>query len=179
MKSKLKREKSKYMKNYMMDYRKTMKGVLYQIFFKEKNRCKKYNYELSYSLDEFIEMFINDPLYIKIYTNWKNNGYKHLERPSVDRDDPFKGYTKDNITMMTWGENKEKGYKEVKLKTRIPISLFDMNNKKIREFISITEASQIMGISAGNISLVLNNKRSHAGGFKFNRTEEIISNKEN
>lgn len=44
-----------------------------------------------------------------IHTKWIESGLKSELKPSVDRINPLKPYTKDNIQLMTWGENKKKG----------------------------------------------------------------------
>ena len=44
-----------------------------------------------------------------IHTKWIESDMESNLRPSVDRINPLKPYTKDNIQLMTWGENKKKG----------------------------------------------------------------------
>lgn len=44
-----------------------------------------------------------------IHTKWIESGMESSLRPSVDRINPLKPYTKDNIQLMTWGENNKKG----------------------------------------------------------------------
>ena len=45
-----------------------------------------------------------------IYTKWIESNMESSLKPSVDRINPLKPYTKDNIQLMTWGENNKKGY---------------------------------------------------------------------
>ena len=47
--------------------------------------------------------------YKKIYSKWIESNKESSLRPSVDRINPLKPYTKDNIQLMTWGENNKKG----------------------------------------------------------------------
>ena len=44
-----------------------------------------------------------------MHTKWIESDMKSDLRPSVDRINPLKPYTKDNIQLMTWGENDKKG----------------------------------------------------------------------
>ena len=44
-----------------------------------------------------------------MYDKWKNSKYDVYLRPSIDRINPLKPYLKDNIQVMTFGENKKKG----------------------------------------------------------------------
>lgn len=45
-----------------------------------------------------------------MHTKWIESNMESSLRPSVDRINPLKPYTKDNIQLMTWGENEKKGY---------------------------------------------------------------------
>ena len=47
--------------------------------------------------------------YKDIYSKWIESNMESGLRPSIDRINPLKPYTKDNIQLMTWGENKKKG----------------------------------------------------------------------
>lgn len=44
-----------------------------------------------------------------MHTKWIESGMESNLKPSVDRINPLKPYTKDNIQLMTWGENNKKG----------------------------------------------------------------------
>ena len=44
-----------------------------------------------------------------MHTKWIESNMESSLRPSVDRINPLKPYTKDNIQLVTWGENNEKG----------------------------------------------------------------------
>ena len=44
-----------------------------------------------------------------MHTKWIESNMESDLRPSVDRINPLKPYTKDNIQLMTWGENDKKG----------------------------------------------------------------------
>jgi hypothetical protein len=45
-----------------------------------------------------------------MHTKWIESNMESSLKPSVDRINPLKPYTKDNIQLMTWGENDRKGY---------------------------------------------------------------------
>ena len=45
-----------------------------------------------------------------MHTKWIESNMESDLRPSVDRINPLKPYTKDNIQLVTWGENKKKAY---------------------------------------------------------------------
>ena len=44
-----------------------------------------------------------------MYTKWIESNMESSLKPSVDRINPLKPYTKDNIQLVTWGENDKKG----------------------------------------------------------------------
>jgi predicted GIY-YIG superfamily endonuclease len=50
---------------------------------------------------------------------------------------------------------------------RKPIIAYDKNMNFVKEFISITEAANVLGVYQANISKVLLNKISQTGGYKF------------
>ena len=44
-----------------------------------------------------------------MHTKWIESNMESSLKPSVDRINPLKPYTKDNIQLVTWGENDKKG----------------------------------------------------------------------
>lgn len=59
--------------------------------------------------DDFMTWALTSPEYKKLHAAWVKSGYKKSLAPSVDRTDPDRGYTLDNMTWMTWEENHRKG----------------------------------------------------------------------
>ena len=152
----------------LMRYRISPKGVLTNIYHKQIERCKKKGVSLpTYSLNEFHERFLNDEKFQDIYSNWVNNGCQYYDKPSIDRIDPDKGYSMDNIQVLTWRENREKGDRENARRKTTAIVMFDRNGNKLREFESIKEAVKETNLHQGLIVAVCQGLRNHTGGFVF------------
>lgn len=65
--------------------------------------------------DEFIawcKHFDNLQEFISIYFDWAANGFQRWDSPSIDRIDPTKGYTCDNIQWLSFAANCEKNNKD-------------------------------------------------------------------
>lgn len=148
--------------------RRTKRGVL-ATAFNQQSRRKKFrdDQKPSYTREQLIVRFINDKHYTKLYNNYFFSGYKKDLRPSIDRIDPNKGYSFDNIQMMTWKENNEKGRTENRRNLVKRVGMYLINNEFIDEFWSIAEAERVMGISHGNIVMCCQNKRPSASGYIF------------
>lgn len=87
------------------------KGTLY------KNICQRVrrnpSRELTFTKKEFlkfIEELGNGNVYFQLWSGWQANGYKKKYAPSVDRKDNSKGYSLDNIQLITHGDNSFKGH---------------------------------------------------------------------
>ena len=67
------------------------------------------------SREEFMEWCKdkdNMDAFISMYFDWMQNDFALWYCPSIDRIDPEKGYTKDNIQWMVFSENCEKNHKD-------------------------------------------------------------------
>lgn len=150
-------------------YRTSLHGKLISIFNAQMQRSKKNKghknlHKVEYTKDFFIERFLNDKKYISIYKDWENNNFIKEKSPSIDRINPHIGYTIDNIQMVTWKENFEKSKKEKKGAKKVNMI---KDNKIIKTFNSVTEASLLTGVCLSNIALCAGKKRGMAGGFKW------------
>jgi hypothetical protein len=84
-------------------------GKLRSIYKDQYKRSKrKWDSSPTYTREEFIEYWINNPLYVELYTNWVNSDYDKLLAPSIDRLDNSLGYSFENTQLVTWKENKDK-----------------------------------------------------------------------
>ncbi len=83
---------------------------LKEAFYDARRRAKKKNLEFSIEKTDLI-MPEHCPVFgIPIYCNRKNgSSYQTNNSPSVDRIDNNKGYTKDNIAVISWRANSIKG----------------------------------------------------------------------
>ena len=87
----------------------TKVGKLKRIYDHQVKKSKERNHEPpTYNQKEFVDKFINCPVYLDHHYSWKVSGYEKMYAPSFDRKDDYKGYSFDNIQIMTWKENKEK-----------------------------------------------------------------------
>ena len=123
----------------------------------------------TYSKEEFLSWVLKQDNFENIFNTWVISGYKMDLVPSIDRLDDYKGYSIDNIQLMTWIENKQKGYDDVKNginnKKSRSVFQYSLQNEFIREFKSIRMAARSVN---GLHSTIIKNcalKCSYAYGF--------------
>lgn len=143
-------------------YRKTPKGVLTNMYNHMKHR-----HTVEFTLKEFHQMFLCDNRYLRLYKEWVKNGYDKQFKPSLDRMNPKKNYSKENVQMLTWTENRFKQSATDGKLGRKPRVIQMLGDKVIKIYQSQRHAVKELGVSQGNISSVLNGKRQTTMGYKF------------
>ncbi len=146
------------------------KHFLRKVHIGIKNRCDKsssknnmkYYYGKEYcTRDEFIDKFINDSNFLKLFKEWQKSDFLYDKTPSVDRINNEGDYTLDNMQFLTVAENSGKD------KEKLPILMYDLKNNFIREWESKWQAHKELGIPNGNICKVVYGLRRSAGGYRF------------
>lgn len=159
-------------------WRQTYKGLTANLYAKILERSRRNNKDnAQFNLGEFREWLSQTDIH-RLYGRWQRSGYKTDRRPSVDRIDPLRGYTFDNMQVITAKENRVKGDEEKIVLWGIPIHQISMSGNVIAKYPSIKVASQITGINRNNISTVINKKRKSAGGYKWEVIGNIYENKD-
>lgn len=106
-----------------------------------------------------------------LYLNWINSGYDKWKKPSCDRIDDYKGYSFDNIRLVTWQDNKDKTHEDMKNginnKQSQSVLQFNLNGEYISKYHSQCNAERITGASQSGISACCNGLNETAGGFKW------------
>lgn len=124
-----------------------------------------------YSKQEFIDWCLKSEKFQTLYKNWVASGFETKLAPSIDRINCKIPYSFDNIQVMTWKENRDKGHLERKLGTdgvAIKVNKISLSDGLLLDkYISISEASVKNKIPSGNITNSCMGKRSSAGGFKW------------
>lgn len=91
---------------------------------------------------------------------YDRDGAKSMKIPTIDRIDNDSHYILDNCQFIEKSLNSKKD----KFK---PIIQMDMDGNFIREWPSLKEAYQTLGLTRGNVSYAALGKRNHAGGYKW------------
>lgn len=115
-KKKILERTSKYQKLYRKDYTdrareiysKTIKYFISSMWKHRVYLAKKYNRELAFTKEEFINWVNNNPKFYELYEIYKKSGYIKRLAPSIDRINNKLGYTFNNIQIITHGENARK-----------------------------------------------------------------------
>lgn len=159
---------SSKMKNYQRllentrKFRKTKKGVLTNIYQHLKQRNK-----VDFSLKEFHEEFLENKKFLRLFSEWEKSNYNIQLKPSIDRINCKKHYYFKNIQMMTWAENRYKQSATDGKRGRKPRVMQMLGDKIVKIFQSQRHCVKDLGISQGNLSMVLNGKRNFVNGYKF------------
>lgn len=145
-------------------------GLLGQIYDNQKQNSKAKGFQSpNYTKKELNAWCKKKSTWSKLFIKWKESGYKKDLIPSVDRMDDYKGYILDNIQLMTWGENKAKGEKDIKEgrnnKNTKAIFQYTKEGIFIKEYYSIQQAGRCTGIWPGNIWKCCKGKRKTTGSF--------------
>ena len=137
-------------------------GLVNGIYSNQKLNSKKRGHTPPlYSVKELREWLYDNKKYHLLYTQWVESEYDKLLTPSCDRIDDSLGYDFDNITVMTWGENRAKGYRDVRSKKlhnpsllnggHSPIDKMSKDGDFIRSYISQAEAARDNNVHQANI----------------------------
>ena len=87
----------------------TIDGLISQIYRSQKQHSKKRGHQPpTYSQELLLRWMTAHVIFKKLYDNWIASDYDRWLIPSVDRLDNSKGYSFDNIQLMTWKENDAK-----------------------------------------------------------------------
>jgi len=146
-------------------YRHSKKGVLSQIYGAQKERAKINKYiELKYTKKELGSWLFSHPIFNELFANWKASNFNKSLAISIDRINDYKGYSFDNIQLMTWDENRIKYYSDAKnginnKMARAVIGTHRITGKVI-EFYSCIEAERQTNINNSRISDCCNKKIS-------------------
>lgn len=159
-------------------FRRTKDGVAQTIYDGQLKTSKKRQHNPpKYTKQELMIWMYRQDIFHLMYAKWVESGYIKDLKPSIDRLNDFKGYSFENIRLVTWKENREKQSKDISLarstsgKSKCkPVIQFDLNNNKINEFISINEAMRQTNIR--HIHSVCNGKRKTAGGYYWAYKQE-------
>lgn len=85
----------------------TYKGVIRVIYKTQKRHQKLRGHgDLPYTKQE-LKVWLEDNGFEVLFKSWEQSGHLSELKPSVDRLDDFKGYSLDNIRLVTWKENRE------------------------------------------------------------------------
>ena len=154
------------------EYKRSADGLIASIYGGQRNRSKKKNYPMpEYTMQELKKWAFDQKLFYLLYNNWTKSNFNKNLTPSIDRKDDLKPYIFDNIQLMTWKENKDKGDKSHKK----GIFVAGWRNKKVRqltkdnifvkEYVSVNEAARKVKVSASKISACCLNKQKTSAGF--------------
>ena len=150
--------------------RRSLYGKAEHIYVRQKSSSKLRGHQPpAYTRGEFIDWMISNEDYLKLHDKWVESGYKKSLAPSCDRLDDYKGYSFDNIRVVTWEQNRKKGYldrvngKNNKL-SRAVIKC-DLNGLFLEEYYSIHQAARDTGVSSGNIWKACTGRYTKSGGF--------------
>ena len=124
-----------------------------------------------------LEKWIIDNYYDEfttLFKNWTLNNYNSDDVPSIDRLDDSKGYSFDNMRIVTWRENREKEYATEKHKnveqmitvTRVKVARIDKNGVKTI-YQSMSDAGRENNISTSCICECCKGKRRSAKGYRW------------
>ena len=113
--------------------------------------------------------------YIELHRNWVKSDYDSDLKPSIDRINHKKRYSLNNIQVMTWRENFEKGIAESDSSVkRKKVEQLTLKGVYIKTFASIKTAQKSLKLMKADtgISQVCNGRRKSCGGFKWKFSDE-------
>lgn len=137
----------------------------------ERSRLKGFPMP-DYSLNWLHDRFLNDTKFKRLYAEWVKSGYNKWKKPSIDRINRLKPYTKDNIQLLSWADNRAKENNERKSHKGRVIQY--KNGIEVARYASQKQLVKQTGFTQGLVSEVLNGKRNHHKGYTFKYESEVV-----
>ena len=151
-------------------YRHSLVGLLKRSYSNQKACSKKRCHpKPSYTFEEFMIWAIRQDNFIELFNNWKLSGFTTELRPSCDRLDDYKGYSFDNIQLITWAENEAKLHRDIKSgknrkKSKV-CEQFTLDGVFIAEWVSLKEAARNNVATSAGISQCCKGLTKQSGGY--------------
>ena len=151
-------------------YRRTKEGLITQIYKNQINTSKKRgDVYPTYTKQELKDWMFSQEIFHELYDDWKDSGYVKDLVPSCDRLDDYKGYNLKRLQLMTWGENEQKNYNDIKngINNKNSIAVISVNKETEEEieYYSMNQAERETRVSHKHISKCCLGERKSAGGF--------------
>ena len=148
-------------------YSRTKNGLIATIYGNQKNHSKRRNHKPpNYTLFQLKVWVFNNNLFNNLYECWVNSNFDKDLTPSIDRKKDNLPYSLDNIQLMTWIENNEKGHADMRSGKIVvtsnpqkPVLQFDRLGNFITEYISASQAERETNINRVSISAVCRKKK--------------------
>jgi len=151
------------------EYKKTLQGLLKTIYRHQHETSEKRGHPPpTYTFEELCQWFVLQPNWEDLYYKWQASGYDRKLIPSVDRIDDSKGYSLNNIQLITAYENIMKQVNKLKIK----VNQYDLNGNYIKTWESMSEAYIKLGIGTTNIKKACEGKYRYAGGYQWRYTND-------
>ncbi len=136
-------------------YDNTEKGVIRIIYKTQVGNSKLRGHHLPKYTKKELKDWMYKNKYKEIYDAWKKHGYKKDMKPSIDRLDSTKGYSFDNIELVTYRENMNRQFEDIRSGTgtsgkRCKQVAQYKNGKEIARYVSFSQCKRIMGYSMEN-----------------------------
>ena len=141
---------------------KSKRNKIRSIYRSQKFHSKKRGHSApNYTKDDLIKWCLSQPLFRKLYREWRRNNYNRWFAPSCDRINDSKPYTLDNLQLMTWKENSLKAVSK-------EVCQYSKEGDLLETYSSTREAQKQTGVHHQNISTCCRGKRlKSAGGYKW------------
>ncbi len=150
----------------------TPSGIITGTYSSQKqNSIKRGHAQPTYTRDELYRWVISHKDFKSLYDAWTESAYLTKLKPSIDRKDDYKGYSFDNIRLVTHEDNLNKSYEDrhfgINTKASKAVVQFTKKGEYIDTYFSPKKAEAVTGIRDSSISKVCKGIRKSAGGFTW------------
>ena len=151
----------------------TEEKLLSRMYSGQLSRSKKRGHNLpEYSRKDFMSFMLGNENFVKLYNDWKRSGYESDLVPSIDRLDESKGYSLDNIRIVTWQDNRKNSFTEAKNGSYVrSVVRYTLEGFWAGTYNSLKDANRQTGVSERGISAACNHTQKTAGGYYWEWAE--------
>lgn len=161
------------------DYQKTKNGLVTRIYSQQKSNSKLRGHNPpNYTKQELKEWLYSQKRFHELYSNWVASGYESNLSPSCDRTENAQCYSLERLLVMTWKQNRENAYTDIRsgklVCTHKPVIGTHKITGEIIEFVSLNQAERETGILANNIGkCCLEKKHNKSAGEYFWKFKQL------